>query len=290
MAVSTIIRKTYEEPSKENTQSLIKFLDEISGNELKIAYIRQYLFKTTWKGKEDIIRSRCHLKAASTYMKYLIENDLSKEQNRNALVTTIADISPYVNKMKEPNDPTFSIGSTNDLPSTVHYGHAKKLFFDKTLLPTTNGSYSFDLTTLYILRLSIEKRIKGILGLDFIKRSTKNTFIGLKQIINIAKKLKTVKYDESINWHQIIWVNDWLNHHIHRNLRPYPWVIYQSILVLDTILEIVEHNGGYSYYGSSVTTDKVILRQEIEDEILHFFPDASIFWANTHKVREIKQL
>lgn len=290
MAVSRIIRKTYEDPTKENTQSLIKFLDKISGNELKEACIRQYLFKTTWKGKDQIIRSRCHLKAASSYLNYLLENDITKEQHRNALITTIADISPYVNKLSDPNDPTFSIGSTNTLPSTIHYGYAKKLFFDKILLATSNGSYSFDLTTLYILRLSLEKRINGILGLDFIQRSSTNTFIGLKQVINIAKKLKTVTYHESINWQQIIWVNDWLNHHIHRNLRPYPWIIYQSILVLDTVLEIVEHNGGYSYYGSSVTTDKGILRQEIEDEILHFFPDATIYWASTHEVREINPL
>jgi hypothetical protein len=57
--------------------------------------------------------------------------------------------------------------------------------------------------------------------------------IGLNSLIKLSKELKTVKYSKAVNWTEIEWINIWINHHMHRHIRPYPWVIYQAIELID---------------------------------------------------------
>ncbi|WP_431137974.1 hypothetical protein, partial [Psychroserpens mesophilus] len=56
--------------------------------------------------------------------------------------------------------------------------------------------------------------------------------IGLSTLIKVSKGLNSVEYSNKMDWTEIEWVNNWLNHHMHRHLRPYPWIIHQALEVL----------------------------------------------------------
>lgn len=290
MGQTQYLRKAYYEPTIEHAKELAEFLRSISSKQLKLEHLRHYLFKTSWTTRDLTLKARTHLQGGSTYIERLLLDGLDKHRNISCLKTTIADITTYVDQLNGDDDTSFILISTNTLPSTVHFKHATSLFFQKSLATETNDSYEFDLLVLYALRLSLEKRVHGILSTDFVK-SSNNKPIGLSRLIGIAKTLENIKYSKVIKWNQIEWVNDWLNHHIHRNLRPYPWIIYQAIEVMEELLEPkryeTKNSKGYSFYGSTTSTDLKALRAEIESKILNEIPNAKIRWAHTHEVQKV---
>jgi len=291
MEQTQYLRKAYYEPTTKNVEKLANFITSISGKPLRVDHLRHYLLKTSWTTKDLTLKARSHLQGGSQYIEQLLTDGIDKHKNVNCLKTAIADITTYVDQLNGNDDTSFVLISTNTLPSTIHFKHAISLFFKKGLSTETNDSYEFDLLVLYALRLSLEKRIHGILKTDFIK-SSNNKPVGLRRLIRIAKKLKNINYSEGIKWNQIEWVNDWLNHHIHRNLRPYPWIIFQAIKVMEELLEPksyeTENSKGFSFYGSTTSNDLEILKNEIESKILAEIPNAIIRWAHTHEVQKLK--
>lgn len=291
MKKTQYLRKTYYEPTVENAESLTHFLRTISGKQLKIEHLRHYLFKTSWTSKDLKLKARSNLQGGADYIDQLIVDGLSKHKNFHCLKATIADITTYVDHLNGNDDTSFILMSPNTLPSTIHFKHATSLFYKKSLSAESSDSYQIDLLVLYALRLSLEKRIHGILKTDFIK-SSNNKPIGLSILIEIAKNLDSINYSEGIKWNQIEWVNIWLNHHIHRNLRPYPWIIYQAIKVMEELLAPkrfeTKNSKGFSFYGSTSTADLETLKNEIESKILKRIPDATIKWAHIHEVHVIR--
>jgi len=291
MEKTQYLRKAYYEPTIENAEILADFLRTISGRQLKIEHLRHYLFKTSWTSKELTLKARSNLQGGANYIDQLLSDGLSEHKNANCLKTTIADITKYVENLNGNDDTSFILMSTNTLPSTIHFKHATSLFYKKKLSTETSDSYQIDLLVLYALRLSLEKRIHGILKTDFVK-SSNNKPVGLSKLIGIAKNLNNIHYSEGIKWNQIEWVNDWLNHHIHRNLRPYPWIIYQAIKVMEELLEPkrfeTKNSKGFSFYGSTTTSDLEILKDEIKSKILQEIPNATIKWAHIHEVQKVK--
>jgi len=265
-------------------------LKSIGGKQLKTEHLRHYLFKTIWTSRDLKLKARSHLQGGANYIDRLLIDGLTEGKNINCLKTTIADITTYVDHLNGSDDTSFVLMSTNTLPSTIHFNHATSLFYKKKLSTETNDSYEFDLLVLYALRLSLEKRIHGILNTDFIKPPNSKP-VALSRLIGIAKNLDNINYSEEIKWNQIEWVNDWLNHHIHRNLRPYPWIIFQAIKVMEELLGPkryeTEASKGFSYYGSTTTSDLETLKNEIEAKILKEIPNATIRWAHSHEVQKL---
>src|SRR5690606_17102945 len=209
MEKTQYLRKAFYEPTVENAESLTYFLNTISGNQLKIEHLRHYLFKTSWTSKDLKLKARSNLQGGANYIYQLIVDGLSKYKNFHCLKATIADITTYVDHLNGNDDTSFILMSPNTLPSAIHFKHATSLFYKKSLSVETSDSYQIDLLVLYALRLSLEKRIHGILGTDFIK-SSNNKPIGLSILIEIAKNLDSINYSEGIKWNQIEWVNNWL--------------------------------------------------------------------------------
>jgi hypothetical protein len=291
MEQTQFLRNAYFEPTTKNTEELANFLNSVAGKSLKVDHLRHYLLKTSWTSKDQTLKARSNLQGGAKYIEQLLIDGIDEYKNNNCLKTAIADITTYVDQLNGNDDTSFVLVSTNTLPSVIHFKHAASLFFKKSLSTETNDSYEFDLLVLYALRLSLEKRIHGILKTDFVK-SANNKPVGLSRLIAITKTLQNISYSEGIKWNQIEWVNDWLNHHIHRNLRPYPWIIFQAIKVLEELIEPkryeTENSKGFSFYGSTTSNDLEILQKEIKTKIMSEIPGAKIRWTHTHEVQKLK--
>lgn len=140
--------------------------------------------------------------------------------------------------------------------------------------------YDLDILVLYALRLSLERRILGFLGIDFIISNEKP--VGLSKLLKIVKKLDNVIYKDEIDWDKIEVVNNWINHHMHRHLRPYPWVIHQAFEVVDPLLEkskVIDGNTiHYSIHASTFVHDEEAFHAEIEERINAEMPNVYIAW------------
>ena len=282
MTKTTNLKVAYYDSSLENFQLLVNYLQSIGGKLISLNCRRQNAFKTKWIKKEEELRNRCHIQNAVEYLESIKDN-YSKRQ----IQTVIADISTYVKKLDLNEEVSFITFSTNSLPSAIHFDIAKRLFLTHQIRDQHQDNYGTDLVSIYSLRLSLESRIKGLLGIDFA--IAKGKPLGLNSLINIAKELKSIKYSEKFNWQDIVWVNDWINHHIHRSIRPYPWIIYQALLSLEPLIAPkepiqIDDRTIYSWYSATIVEDQKILHEEIESMFNAKYADIKIAWLDKSDV------
>ncbi len=230
MKKTNILKTVYVNSNLENVENLIDYLSAIGGKPLTIKCKRQNAFKTSWTDKETKLLTRCHIQNALEYLCFIKES-FKKEQLR----TVVADLAIYVNTLDSNEDTSFIIISTNTIPSAIQFDSAKRLFYNHQIRKQNQNNYATDLLTLYAIRLSLESRVRGLLGIDYATNTGKN--IGLSTLIKISKTLTSVEYSTSVDWIEIEWVNNWLNHHMHRHIRPYPWNIHQALEVLKPFVD-----------------------------------------------------
>ena len=135
--------------------------------------------------------------------------------------------------------------------------------------------------------MSLESRISGLLGIDYATNRGKN--IGLTSLIKICKALKSVEYSKAVNWTEIEWVNDWINHHMHRHIRPYPWIIYQAIESLKSFVDpkeplITENGTKFSFYSATYVKNEEELHKEIESALKLEYPEIVITWLSSREI------
>lgn len=228
-----MLREVYQDTTNIKVGELIEYLENIGGKGLRKSNIAQTILKVKWKQTEIEHISRCHIQSAILYLNFL---NSKKELDIHKVQHTIAEIVNYVKVIDNEEDISFIISSTNTLPTNIHYGNAKSLFFNQKL-KSVKDNYDSDILVLYGIRLSLEQRIHGILGIDYVNSNDRP--IPLSKLIEITKSLKNIEFNEDVDWERIIQINKWVNHFIHRNLRPHPWMIFIVFTYLDSLL-----NGG----------------------------------------------
>ena len=282
MNKTTHLRSVYKNSTKKNVQLLIEYLQSISGKPLTIICRRQNAFQIIWTQKGINLRNRCHVQNAVDYLQSIKDN-FSKEQ----IKIVIADIAKYVKVLDANEDADFILLSTNTLPSAIHFNIAERLFMSHKLRDQNQNNYNLDLLAIYALRLSLESRIRGLLGIDYA--TNKGKIVGLGSFIKISKALKSVKYSEAINWNEIEWINEWINHHMHRHIRPYPWIIYQAIESLKSFIDpknpfVTESRIVYSFYSATYVENEEELHTEIESSLINKYPEIEITWLSRREI------
>lgn len=281
MNKTTHLKSASQNLTKENLEVLITYLKNIGGKTLTVICRRQNAFKTKWTKQELNLRSRCHIQNAVEYLQS-IEDKYSERQ----IKVVIADIAKYVHYLDANEDVSFII-SSNTLPSAIHFDTAKRLFYTHQIRDQYQNNYNTDLLTIYALRLALEKRIRGLLGIDYATNKGKN--VGLASLIKVCKGLKLVKYSDAVNWTEIEWVNDWINHHMHRQIRPYPWIIHQAIESLKSFIDpeepfVTESSTTYSFYSATYVESEEELHNEIDSALKLESPEIEIAWLSKREI------
>ena len=282
MEKTYFLKNAYTKLTNENLDNIISYLKEIGGKSLTTKCKRQNAFKTSWLDKENRLLARCHVQNASEYLNFIKEN-IKKEQLR----TVIADIANFVEFLDPNEDSSFIILSTNTQASAIQFDNAKRLFYNHQIREQYQNNYSIDLLNLYAIRLSLESRVRGLLGIDYATTNGKN--IGLSSLIKISKRLKCVEYSTKTEWTEIEWVNNWLNHHMHRHIRPYPWIIHQALEILKPFVDpkeplIKSDRTIHSFYSATYVNDENALENEIELHLKELYQEVDIKWLNKREI------
>lgn len=278
MKETEFLKSAYNNPTEENLSLLIEYLQNIGGKTFKIVYLRENLFKVNWKTKENKIRNRCQIQSAKKYLQYLENQD--KSVKKKQVQNSIADLCYYVNELDQNEYTSFIAGNSNIIHSAIHFHSAKNLFKNHQILESHQDNYMSDLLIVYALRLSLEKRIRAILGIDYA--TTNNKKIGLSYYLDLVESLENIEFVKGVNWKEIKLINNWANHFMHRHIRPYPWTIYEAIQVLEPLLNpkepLVMKNGTkkYSLDGSAYVTNESKLEKEIDEKLITKFPEIKI--------------
>ncbi|WP_028891189.1 hypothetical protein [Tenacibaculum sp. 47A_GOM-205m] len=285
MKQTYFLKNTYYNTNQENITKLIDYLTLIGGKNLKLNCKRSNIFKVKWTDKEFPLITRCHVQSSIDYLKTF--NDDFKEKQIKIVIADIANIIKFLDKNENID---FILVSTNTLPSAIHFSFAENLFFNHQIKEQNQNNYSTDLLTIYALRLSLENRIRGLLGIDFATSNGQN--IGLSTLIKVAKSLKKVEYSMNVNWDEIEWVNHWLNHHMHRHIRPFPWIIFQAIEILKPLIDpkepiLINGKKTHSFYNATIIENEFELQKEIEYILKEKYENIIINWKSKREVVKI---
>ena len=279
---TSYLHSAFTNSTPKNIEALLDYLQKIAGKTLTSICIRQNVFKTRWTKRDARLISRCHVQSAALYLSSL-RTSCSNDQIR----TLVVDVAQYVKQLDVNEDADFIVVSTNTLPSATHFMVARQLFYNHQIEGQNQNNYGSDLLTIYSLRLSLESRVRGFLGIDYatIKRKS----VGLATLIKVSKNLKSVNYSPDFTWSEVEWINDWLNHYMHRNIRPCPWVIHQAIEALQPLLDpkkpiLLEGKTVHSFYSATYVRNEIELEKEIAEALKSEYPEIEIKW---HVQREI---
>lgn len=131
------------------------------------------------------------------------------------------------------------------------------------------------------MRLALEKRILSFLAIDYIETENGSPVM-LSRLFPIIKRLNNIEFKPEVNFDQIKWVWDWLNHYMHRHLRPYPWAIHQAFQILNALLlpseKVTPKTTIHSFYASTIIRDWDGLKYEIQKSVEQDIKGAKITW------------
>ena len=278
MNSTEILKNTFYNPTDKNLTESIDYLTTLSKTVFKESHRREFILKTSWKEKEFKKRDLCHVQSAT---KYFSDNKDFLKQEQIKIV--IADLSYFLKRLKAHQNFDFLLGNTNIVPIVINLKIARSIFTNHQIPGEHKDSYSSGTLSIYALRLSLEQRIRGLLGIIYAEN--KGRPIGLASLIKIAKDLKSVEYHQSINWTQIELVNKWINHFMHRALRPEPWTIYESFEILQPLIDptfslIKEGREYHSWHNAAFVLDADEYKNEVKTEIRRKYGEVKIHWAS----------
>lgn len=181
---------------------------------------------------------------------------------RPFLIDFICDLKDIIPFFDKNQDYDFLVLNTNHSISSYYFSTVSALFHKKQLKDNLDDDAFFGILTL-LIRHSIERRIKGILGIDFI--DNKGQYVGLTTLIKMLKKTK-IKFTKDIDVNIISKINTWSNHYLHRGIRPYPWVLESVIYYLERIFYAGKYaKQSWSIYASTTVDDIDSFKTEIFD-------------------------
>ena len=287
---SIFLKQAYYSNSKEAMDALISYLEEIGGRKFKPNQISNYITKTKWKKQESIILFRVHIQVIVHYLKAINYDFNTDIRIIKSIVADITEVfKTFENNSKEDLD--WIMISSNVLPSFVHFKHAKGLFQNKQIGCSKEKSNEYDLLSVYGARLALEKRILSLIKIDYVLEG--NSPIGLSKILALIESFESIKFDDELDWKLIIKINKWINHFIHRQIRPWPWTIYKIYEYLEVILGsgVIKENGKniYSFYYSTVIIDEQNLEDETIDKLTMKFENVKLKWSHKHEAVILNQ-
>lgn len=258
----------YNSPSEVNVKKLISYLSSIlPGGILSKKVIDIHIFKCSWGEDETNEIEFAHISGAILYLESLLKNqDDVFEYRVKQVVSELCSIS----FLKNINASAIEIVRSNIQSSWEHFKYAESVFFVKKL----NSSISKDVSVLYTLRLALESRLFGALGIDFVKykKGDNIRFIKVSDVIDVLKKMKTIVNISDCDFVSINRINLFLNEFIHRGIIPMPWLIHRLFEILQPMFtaSIVKKSIGMTISSNHyfVVSDENAFRIEIKDLLM----------------------
>lgn len=187
---------------------LWKYLDNlsknISKNTSKNGFIYQWIFTTEFKEKDLDKFCKANIFAAKDSLKRILKVIQEQEISyvfRRMLIDFICDLKIFIGFFDKSQNYKWLARNTNTHISNFYYELAQNIFYNGK--PGTHEEEYFTLSssTPFIIRQSIEYKIKRVLGIDYILLDGKPDIRSMKKYfkaIEANKNYYTVKFDFDI--------------------------------------------------------------------------------------------
>ncbi len=268
------------------SKEILAYLDNFS-SDLKKKGLLKRILKTEWSEKEQVLRDRAIIQAAREYFIFLFSKLKNLDEDHKPLIdslrTAIADLSFSLKRIDPEFTKNFILASTRTHLTSIEFKNLKTLFYS-IRLPVNTNRYELDHLIIPYLRTILESKIKKILGIGILTNS-KNQNIEISKIIEILFKIDSISLEkDSFNLDILKLIMEWLNQHMHRNIRPEPYIIHSVIQYLNPIFNPgkKELNGKilHSLNMSAYVENVDVYHKEIENKLNQKYPGYKIEWIN----------
>ncbi len=119
------------------------------------------------------------------------------------------------------------------------------------------------------IRQAIETKVRHqILGIQYIKKNNKVTFIQISKLIDFLEEYGKKYFDFPISIKHLGYINTWTNYFIHTGIIPYLWQSLEAIEILEPLFSIEKQDGrlnldGFDYRKPDFNTNR--LKEGLED-------------------------
>ena len=263
--------------------NLLSYLNKYSGTYKPNGVLSRILL-IEWEEINISERDKAIVQSAINYISYFLKLVEKNDENLNAYIlnikTGVADLKPTICRVDKNIDFEFLLLNTNTQQTSIQHKIVEYLFY-KNSLPKNASKYDLEHLTVPFLRTILESKIKRILGVDIL-RNEKNLAIDLSVLLKILPELKSISLHKAYDPNILSMIMKWLNHFMHRNLRPESYILYQVLQYIDPLFspgKITHKNGVlFSLNSSAFTNDIDAYHSEVENILSSKFPGCYIQW------------
>ncbi|MFC2119051.1 hypothetical protein ACFLSY_10450 [Bacteroidota bacterium] len=205
---------------------------KISKSTPKENYIIQWIFCHEYNRKDAKNYYKANIFAATGSIKRIISTLKQQEISpvfRRLLIDYVGDMKEFVNYFDKSQNYKWLIGNTFTHITNFYFILAQNVFINGKPSGNEEENLALSSSTPFIIRQSIEYKIKRILGINFIEMNGKphktNANIYFKALNNNSYFYKTKKIDFVV----LEKIHSWTHFHIHGGYRARPWITETAI-------------------------------------------------------------
>lgn len=230
----TILKKGFE------FQNYLDCLGKsIVNQDLKDDFIFQWTLKNVLKNEKDI-RSYSKANIFSALRSLLrilnrIENKGLNNVTKRMLIDFICDLKSFIVYFDESQDYSWLIGNTNTHMSNFYNSLSNNIFWDGKPGENPHELIVLASSTPFVIRQSIEYKIKRILGIDYLMVNNKPDIKTIEKCFKAIDINKSYYVINNFDFEKIKQIYSWTHPYIHGGYRPEPWKTEIALNYLNNI-------------------------------------------------------
>lgn len=167
-----------------------------------------------------------------------VENTKINEITKKVISNYICDLKPFIRHFDKDQDYTWLWFNTNIHVSNFYYDLAVNSFWNGMPGAHLEQASILSSSTTFIIRQSIEYKIKRILGIESIKIDGNPDLRSMTKFFAAIKANNEFYHLRNIDFGLIKKIHEWTHSHIHGGIRPEPWKIEIALDYLKTLFYI----------------------------------------------------
>lgn len=268
----------------------------ISPKGFKPPFLFQWTYTTETNGVKEY---ECYLKAnlfiaaesLERTIKKLELEDLTAVKER-ILLDFVCDLSRFITYFDQDHDFSWLLGNTNTHISNFYYNLAYNSFWEGQSGEHQEEKLAQSSSAAFIIRQSIEYKIKRILGIDKILMN-KKPYIRTTELCFKAIDKNFEFYNlKDFSFSAIKNIFSWTHAFIHGGYRPEPWQTETALTYLRSFFYSGETSKSKScslYAGVEVQESDLVKLKELTEETIKAEGEFEIKWLSKPEVAIIKK-
>ena len=222
---------------------------------LKTGFVYQWIFTNEVKQKDYDSYYKANLSAASESLSRIIfklKTNGINEIRKRMLLNVICDLKPFVTRFDDKQDYAWLLRNTNRHITNFYQDLSKNIFWNG--IPGNHPEERLVLATStpFIIRQSIEYKIKRILGIDNILINGRSDIRSMEKCFRAIENNTNFYKVKDFDFRTVKLIHSWTHYYVHSGYRPEPWRTETAIHYLNNFFYSgqTSQSNSYSLYAA----------------------------------------